>query len=142
VQWEAVVRRLGFRLRELYSPDAYRVDGVWGQKIQFRLFPLRGAQRFSAQPFHGQWVPTQPEHTLLHSDLNLYHLKMIAPARRRARRDLYEFVDPTHRYQAIGYDYLADDSGMVLEAIPDGRSYLPQHIEDGRLWMPVTPVGL
>ena len=131
----------GFRLRELYAPDAYRVDGVWGQKVQFRLFPLLPEQRFSDQPFHGRWIPTEPTHTLLRSDLNLYHLKMIAPARRRARRDLYKFVDPDRRYQAIGYDYLADDSGLVLETIPAGRSYLPPHADDGQLWMPVTPAG-
>jgi len=129
----------GFRLREMYTPSAYRVDGVWGQKVQFRLFPLITERRFSDQPLHGLWFPAEPKHTLLRSDLNLYHLKMIAPERRRARRDLYKYLDPSQRYQAIGYDYLADDVGLVLEEVPADRSYFPPHTEDGLLWMPAPP---
>lgn len=129
----------GFRLRELYTPQAYRVDGVWGRKMQFRLFPLLAGQRFSAQPFHGRWFASDPPPTLRHSDVNLYHLKMIAPARRRARRDLYNHVDPRRDYQKIGYDYLADEDGLVLEPIPPGRGYLPPHVDDGGLWMPPSP---
>ena len=129
----------GFHLRELYAPDAYRVDGVWGRKEQFRLFPLLPDQRFSEKAFHGAWIPIEPTHTRLRSELNLYHLKMIAPARRRARRDLYNHVDPDRAYQRIGYDYLADESGLALEAIPAGRGYVPPHVDDGLLWMAPTP---
>ncbi len=129
----------GFRLRELYAPDAYRVDGVWGRKEQFRLFPVRAAQRFTEQAFHGRWIPVDPKPALRRTALNLYHLKMIAPARRRARRDLYHHVDPGRAYQAIGYDYLADETGLVLETIPPERSYDPPHTDDGGLWMAPTP---
>jgi hypothetical protein len=61
---------------------------------------------------------------------------MIARARREARRDLYNSLDPDRLYQSIGYDYLAEDEGAVLERIPRGRDYHPQHIDDAGLWMP------
>ncbi|MDH3265032.1 MAG: hypothetical protein OEM24_13675, partial [Paracoccaceae bacterium] len=32
-----------FALREMFAPDAYRVDGVWGGKRLMRLFPARAA---------------------------------------------------------------------------------------------------
>jgi hypothetical protein len=52
------------------------------------------------------------------TDLNIYHLKMITKERRSARRDLYNALDPKLAFQAIGYGYLADDDGAVLERIP------------------------
>ncbi|MRX37184.1 hypothetical protein GJR93_29645 [Aminobacter sp. MDW-2] len=69
----------------------------------------------------------------MRSGLNLYHLKMIDPARRSARRDL--LLDPHRRDQAIGCDYLADETGVRLETIPADRSYHPPHLDDGGLWM-------
>lgn len=71
----------------------------------------------------------------MRSGLNLYHLKMIDPARRSARRDPYSFLDPHRRDQAIGYDYLADATGVQLEPIPPDRRYHPPHLDDGGLWM-------
>ena len=73
---------------------------------------------------------------ILDSGLNLYHLKMITRARREARRDLYNRLDPDRRFQPIGYDYLADDQGAVLKPIRPGREYHPPHNDDGGLWMP------
>ena len=73
------------------------------------------------------------------SQLNLCHLKMIAPARRRARSALYNALDPDQRFQREGYDYLADDQGAVFEPIPPGRGYSPAHRDDGGLWMPEPP---
>lgn len=129
-----------FELREMYTPTAYRVDGVWGRKRQKRLFPVFDNQfpiaekgTFGSNPLHDAWVP--PSYRTLNSRLNLYHLKMIDPARRAARRDLYNALDPDRRYQKIGYDYLADDTGLELEEIPPGRRYLPPHTDDSGLWM-------
>ena len=59
----------------------------------------------------GPWAPRS--YWTFHSQLNLYHLKMIAPERRRARSALYSALDPLREHQAIGYDYLADDVGAV-----------------------------
>ena len=129
-----------FDLREMYTPTAWRSDGIWGGKRQrrfFRIFddqfPIAERGTFGADPLHDQWAPKG--YRTLHSGLNLYHLKMIDPARRAARRDLYNALDPERRYQKIGYDYLADDDGVELTEIPPGRHYLPAHKEDHGLWM-------
>jgi hypothetical protein len=122
-----------FNLRELYAPDQYRVDGLWGRKTQARLFPLRADLRLGTTALHAPWCAAfRP----LDSQLNLYHLKMITPARRKARSALYNALDPDGRFQSEGYDYLADDEGAVLEPIPPGRGYSPAHQDDGGLWMP------
>ena len=129
-----------FALRELYAASLYRVDGVWGHKEQNRLFPIFDdqfpileRQSFPAGLLHESWVPHS--YRSIHSGLNLYHLKTIAPRRRQARTALYKALDPERKYQPIGYDYLSDDGGMALELIAPGRHYLPQHREDGGLWM-------
>ena len=134
------VESWSFRLRELYATDAYRVDGIWGRKRQARLFRLKDSQfplsatgNFDTRPLHEPWVGPGP--LAWKSNVNLYHLKMIAPERRRARRDLYSALDPDRRYQKIGYDYLADEQGAEFERIPAGRKYRPSHQDDGALWM-------
>ncbi|HET7717360.1 MAG TPA: glycosyltransferase family A protein [Bauldia sp.] len=124
----------GFRFRELYTPDAYRVDGPWGKKMRYTLFPLRDGQKFNRALLHGPHHPLGYERR--NSRLNVYHLKMIAPERRAGRRDLYKALDPDARFQKIGYDYLADDSGAVLKRIRPGRGYSPRHEDNGGLWMP------
>ena len=63
---------------------------------------------------------------------------MITQERRQARADLYNHLDPDGSMQKIGYDYLADETGAVLEKIPPGREFHPPHEEDGGLWMPAV----
>lgn len=131
-----------FPLRELYSPAAYRVDGVWGEKRQARLLWLGGGL---AEPFpsrlHSSWHWFVPSVELRDAPCNLYHLKMIEPRRRRARVRLYNALDPGRRHQQIGYDYLADETGLRLETIPVGRGYRPAHVDDGGLWMSESLAG-
>ena len=129
-----------FALRELYAPDAYRVDGVWGSKRQARLLWLGGGVTETAlSPFHASWAALLPRAELRETPFNLYHLKMIAPRRRRARARLYNHLDPERKMQAIGYDYLADESGASFESIAAGREYQPPHVDDGGLWMAEPP---
>lgn len=125
----------GFRCREMYTPASYRVDGPWGQKMQHRLFGAYHPDRYRSKDLHGAWFPDDIGLRLKDSGLNLYHLKMIEPKRRAARRDLYNRLDPDRRLQQIGYDYLADEAGMILETVPAGREYFPAHADDGGLWM-------
>lgn len=129
-----------FHIREMHTPTSWRNDGIWGRKLQrrfFRIFPDqfpigdRGA--FVANPLHDQWVP--PNYYTLKSGLNLYHLKMIDPKRRIARRDLYNALDPDRRYQKVGYDYLADDTGAAFSEIRPRRRYYPEHRDDHGMWM-------
>lgn len=122
----------GFHYRELYAPNAYRVDGMWRDKRRYPLFPLRDDQTFDDAPLHGPHHPKGYKRRF--TGLNIYHLRPIIRERRLARRDLYKRLDPGSAYQAIGYDYLADDAGLELEAIPAGRGYRPVHREDGQLW--------
>ncbi|MDH3263696.1 MAG: glycosyltransferase, partial [Paracoccaceae bacterium] len=68
--------------------------------------------------------------------INLYHLRMATPERRRLRRALYAAADPERLFQPIGYDYLADERGMVLEPIPESRGFSPPFEEDQGLWAP------
>ncbi len=121
------------RLRELYAPGSYRVDGLWGKKRLARFFPAYWPPRQRPMSLHGNWFP-DGWFRARRCNVNLYHLKMLTPERRQARSRLYKFLDPENRFQPIGYDYLADDLGAAFEAIPPGREYLPPHKEDGGLW--------
>ena len=115
-----------FRLRELYGPTTYRVDGIWGEKRQTRLFrlfdhqfPIAAKGSFETAELHQPWVSGGMGRR--HAELNLYHLKMITPERRRARSALYNALDPDGRFQKVGYDYLADDAGALdIGAVEDG----------------------
>lgn len=125
----------GFNFRELYSPDAYRVDGIWGTKKRFCLFRMFDPAERTDTGLHDLWYPRDAGFKELNCGLNLYHLKMIEPARRAARRDLYNFLDPERHDQPIGYDYLADEDGARFEAIAEHRKYFPPHVDDGKMWM-------
>jgi hypothetical protein len=125
----------GFRFREMYSSCDYRVDGIWGMKIQHRLFPAYDPARYRSKDLHGLWYPSDLGFKEKDSGLNLYHLKMIEPKRRSGRQALYRYLDPEHEMQAIGYDYLADETNARFETIAPGRGYQPHHVDDGEMWM-------
>ncbi len=130
-----------FPLRELYAPDQYRVDGVWGNKHQARLLCLADGVVRPPGVLHTSWAAFIPKPQLRQTNFNLYHLKMITAERRKARAALYNHLDPDRRMQAVGYDYLADDTGLQLEPIAIGREYHPPHQEDGGLWMADVPAA-
>jgi hypothetical protein len=125
-----------FPVRELYSPDQYRVDGIWNGKRQARLLSLTSGVIRPPGELHTSWASFISTPQLRETDFNLYHLKMITTERRKARAALYNHLDPERRMQAMGYDYLADDNGVQLKRIAAGRGYHPAHQEDGGLWMP------
>lgn len=127
-----------FRLREMYAPDRYRVDGLWGRKEQARLLSLHDGMTFDLPALHAPWQAMFPGYRLRRTRHSIYHLKMIAAERRLHRRDLYQSLDPESRYQSVGYDYLADDRGMRLRKVSLFRRYAPPHRDDGGLWMPRT----
>lgn len=117
------------RLRELWDrPDRYRVDGVWGRKAVARLFRVRHGHVFDARPLHAQKAPLQARRIgryLPLADLELYHLGVLTPERRRARREKYERADPGARWQpAIGYGYLTDENGLRVRRIAKRRGYV------------------
>lgn len=116
-----------FRLRELWdSPKHFRVDGIWGRKTKGAFFRNLGTDhQFDLSKWHGEWFPMQYLGSTAHRVIpyDLYHLKMIEPQDRIARRQLYKSLDPDNSFQAIGYDYLIDDHGLKLEALPQGHNY-------------------
>ena len=124
-------RRLGLRayqvrLRELWdSPDQFRVDGIWGQKTRARIFRLSPDATVDPTPLHGLKVPVGSAgyHRCPLADLEVYHLRMITPDSRAARRARYERADPESRWQPIGYAYLTDAAGLELRAIDPARGY-------------------
>ena len=116
-------------LRELWnSPTQYRIDGVWGAKTQTRFFSLPPEIHFEHnQALHGLWLPDGyvEQARMVRMFHHLYHLKSIHHEDRVRRRDFYKRLDPDHRYQAIGYDYLAEEPDTLrLESIRPGRDYL------------------
>lgn len=124
--------RLGYttlllRLFELWDrPDTVRVDGLWGRKYRGRLFRLRPDHMVSGTEWHGEWASVHPaeQQRRIRADLILYHLRMIDPADRARRMQRYKQLDPDCRFQAIGYDYLVDTTGLKLVEIDPRRSYL------------------
>ena len=132
---ERVIRRgrllgytaYGLRLRDLWdSRDHYRVDGIWGQKTTPRLYKLRPDHKLDGRALHGSKAPLQARVGGRYpiADLNIYHLGMLTPELREARRRRYESLDPTARWQRkVGYAYLTDSSGLELRRIPRGREY-------------------
>ena len=124
-----------FNLREMFDASSYRMDGIWGSKMQGRLFPVFDGPLCSEQPLHGAWCDAPAGYSVLPAGLNLYHLKMISPGGRLARRNLYQHLDPDNQYQKAGYNYLVDEDGAAFEQIPPTRDFFPAHRETGQLNM-------
>jgi hypothetical protein len=116
------------RLRELWgAPDRFRADGVWGRKAPPRLFALRADHAFDERALHAAKVPLQARRggRVPLADLEVYHLRMIRPEDRRARRERYERLDPEARWQPReGYAYLTDETGLELRAVDPRRGYV------------------
>ena len=125
---ERVIRRGGrlglsayaFHVRELWGgPDTYRADGVWGKKVRARLFRARADHEFDERALHAHKGPRQAQVLGRYpvADLEVYHLRMLEPADREARRRRYETLDPDAVYQpGLGYAYLTDETGLRAEA--------------------------
>lgn len=115
------------RLRELWgSRDRYRADGIWGRKAPPRLFAVRPGQAFSDAALHAPKVPIEAVRSASvgRADLEVYHLRMIEPEDRRARRERYERLDPEARWQPReGYAYLTDERGLELRAVDRERGF-------------------
>lgn len=117
----------GFRYRELWEPNKYRIDGIWGEKVRYCLFPLLPNQEFMNLHVHSPWFPQNSDYSMVPTDINLYHLKMIEPENRVKRAEIYNSLDPDRKIQKIGYDYLAEEGGLELEQIQEGREYCPEY---------------
>jgi Glycosyl transferase family 2 len=138
---ERVIRRGGFlrytayaaHLFELWdSTSEYRVDGIWGSKMQARLFKARENHEFDTRPLHATKAPLQAciRGSFPVADLNIYHLGMLHREKREARRRRYEVLDPENRWQPkVGYAYLTDERGLQLRRVTPGREYVEGGLE-------------
>jgi hypothetical protein len=114
------------RLRELWGDrNQYRADGIWGRKRIARLFRAREDHAFDSAALHGAKAPLQGRvgGRYPNADLTIYHLAMLRPEDREARRRRYEAADPERRWQRIGYEYLTDVRGLELRRVPPGRGF-------------------
>jgi Glycosyl transferase family 2 len=115
-------------VRELWDdPLRFRADGLWGAKSSARFFAARSDHEFHMQRLHCHWAPlnSRVDGDFPQADLVLYHLRMLAPEDRSARRQRYESLDPERSFQAVGYAYLTDGKGLHLERVAPGREYRP-----------------
>lgn len=100
----------------------YRVDGVWGQKTKTVFFRLRDLpdRYYPHGALHAPWPPPDRQESPTLLPYNVYHLGSLTREMRVARSRKHNDADPTKAYQAIGYDYLCDDTGAVFEEVPAG----------------------
>lgn len=114
-------------MRELWdSRSRFRVDGIWGGRLRARLFRACQGASFDARELHGQKAPLQGRIRGVYprADLIFYHLRMVLPQDRQARRARYERLDPDCRWQSIGYSYLTDSRGLRLRHLPPDRDFV------------------
>jgi len=115
------------RLRELFEPTRYRVDGRWGNLWRGRLYPVRPDSVMSDKPIHTPPCPVNPDYRRVRADINLYHLKMIEPANRPARAAAYASAEAQHGHPGRAWGGLTRTRGMVLQQVPQARRFSPPH---------------
>lgn len=98
--------RYRLRLREMWTPDSYRVDGVWGRKWRTRFYRPGTTGK-------GRNV-----------ELNIYHLKMIDNRDERAR---VHSLCNTWDNQARGFGYMTDENGLTLEPVLSDKGFSPPY---------------
>jgi glycosyltransferase involved in cell wall biosynthesis len=114
------------KLHELWDgADTYRADGLWGSKLRARLFKASHDHELDERRLHGEWASegSSSNRSLPRPDLVIYHLRMIDATDRSARQAPHVELDPDRRWQAVGYEYLTDETGLRLKRIPRGRGY-------------------
>jgi hypothetical protein len=120
-----------FQLRELWGDrHHYRSDGAWNSAARYKLFrndPTH--RRFDPRPLHRYWFPFELAANLetcgRHTEINIYHLRMIAAFDRVARVERYEAMDPHNVYERQGYRHLVDETGLERTEVPPERDFLP-----------------
>lgn len=116
-------------VREMYTPTAYRSDGNWAKRVQARLYPYDPTFIFDQKSLHNNIAPRHPILKKLVLDVNLYHLKHIEPENRTTRVKVFEKLDPKHKFQRIGYEYLDNVDNLEMTAIPEGREFKPPYTQ-------------
>ena len=116
----------GLYFRALWnSYDQFRVDGIWGTRTRYCLFPLNRELVYEVdrKKLHYRWYPDSLLGHEILLDYEMYHLKSVLSEARVKRAALYNSLDPHKIYQSIGYDFLVDEDGMTLQKILPGHEY-------------------
>lgn len=117
---------MALRVRDIWdAPDQYRIDGVWSTKGKVIFFRTPLELNFpDVENPHLPWYPPSMRGTPIYwPPFNLYHLKSLHKEDRLARAAKFNAIDPERKQQAIGYDYLASDVGLVTAKILPGKEY-------------------
>lgn len=113
-------------VRDLWdTPQQYRVGGVWSMKNKPVLFPTAMVRdSFMAKPgaLHTTWLGHALRPSSVPCRWNLYHLGSLTADLRKDRVARHQTADPKHQWQD-NYSYLADENGLQLERIPEGRHW-------------------
>ena len=117
-------KAINIHFRELWDNiKQYRYDGIWDTKNKTLLFPLSNNMTFNYEhEHHIPWIYRELTEVVT-LDYNLYHLKMVKPLDREARKDLYNKLDPNKEMQPIGYDYLVDTNNIKTRKIKWKNKY-------------------
>ena len=117
-----------FHFREMYTPNSYRVDGIWGGKEREMIFSVFPDNIYSDAKLHEPRYPINDDYKWIRTGLNVYHLKCIKPELRKHRKELYKKLDPESKWNGgTGYDYLDDETGIGLKKVPFWRMYKPKY---------------
>ena len=125
------IHAYSFQLRELWQDRGhYRSDGTWNQQARYHLFRNDPShRRFDPRPFHRYWMPFELVANLAtcgrHTELNLYHLRMIAQSDRAVRAARNKTLDPDGLLEPNGYSHQFDESELQLTEVPPERDFLP-----------------
>lgn len=126
IDWHNEDKVYSFKMRELFNPMWYRIDGIWQNNQRHRLYPLKDYQKMSFCPIQSPPIPVE-QMEIIELDVNIYHLKMIEAGNRKLRTEVFEKLDPEHKYQPIGYDYLNNEREAIMERIIKDREYTPPY---------------
>lgn len=124
-----------FRLRVLdlwNDSNHFRCDGVWSNKGSycfFKALPFDESKFMQKSPLHASWFPMEvlaggsiPSRVRT-IDYALYHLGSLKTCCRAKRVEKFQQVDPGQFYGPLGYEYLADETGLVLKEIEPSRDF-------------------
>ena len=117
---------VSFYLREMWEKkNQYRSDGIWGKKVRTRLrknmFKCGAAlvnMDVNAR-FHREAIFPGAKIRNISPPIKyeIYHYGCFTKTMREARMKKYKELDPSNKFQSIGYDYLVDVKGLEVKNV-------------------------
>ena len=102
----------------------YRTDARWAGKRKEILFWIQPFSSYWPKgSLHCRWRPPEIHAPVFDSFYNLYHLGSLTKELRAARVEKFLEIDSNPPRFQEDYNYLADETGLKLEKIPEGRGW-------------------